>query len=44
MISKCREALPFCSMNSSDIGLPTSKPFGGEKARQNFLDGFKIEH
>ena len=45
MISKCREILPFGSMNSSDIGLPTSKPLGGKKVRKNVLEGFtgKIE-
>ena len=44
MTSKYREDLLFGSMNYSDIGLPPQKPFGGEKARQIFLDGFKIEY
>ena len=40
-ISKCREALLFGSMNSSDITLSPHKLFGGKKSCQKFLDGFK---
>ena len=34
IISKCRGALLFCSMNSSDITLPPHKLFGGKKTCQ----------
>ena len=43
IIFKCREALLFGSMNSSDIRLPPLKLFGDKKMYQIFLDGFKIE-